>query len=146
MDEKILLNRIDKLKERMKNKGIDTALITKDENKFYLTNFRSSHFFVIITGSKNYLLTDFRYIELAKALEPLFSVVLITGESDELDFLKELKSCGVLGFEENGTTLHEFLNLKNLFGHEQLLEMDGELQSLRMIKDGYEKTCIKEAA
>ncbi|MEG1584988.1 MAG: aminopeptidase P family N-terminal domain-containing protein, partial [Anaerovorax sp.] len=71
MDEKILLNRIDKLKERMKNKGIDTALITKDENKFYLTNFRSSHFFVIITGSKNYLLTDFRYIELAKALEPL---------------------------------------------------------------------------
>ena len=58
----ILTARINKVKEALKEKFIDMMLISKEENKNYLSMFYSTAFDIVITQEKNYLLTDFRYI------------------------------------------------------------------------------------
>ena len=44
----------------------EAALITSDENRFYLTGFPSSAGTLFITNKKAYFLIDFRYIEVAR--------------------------------------------------------------------------------
>ena len=63
-----LSRRIDKVRKEMAKRNIDAMLISKTENKNYLSMFYSSSFDILITEDRNYLLTDFRYIEAASEL------------------------------------------------------------------------------
>lgn len=146
MDQALLLERISQAKKLLKNKGIDVAYITKDENKFYFTNFSSSNFYVILTETENYLLTDFRYIELASGLEPIFCVKILTGAYSIFDFIKEKISGTQFGIEESMTNIGEYRKLKEIFREDQIIDIEAEINSLRVIKDAYEKSCIMEAA
>ena len=46
---------------------VDAALITSAPNRFYLTGFKSSAGYVLVTREEAYLLVDFRYAEAAAA-------------------------------------------------------------------------------
>ena len=48
-------------------KGIDAAIFTDENDRFWLTGFRSSAGTVVISREKSAFYTDFRYIEAAKA-------------------------------------------------------------------------------
>ncbi len=56
-----LTRRIDKVRKEMERRNIDTFLVSKTENKNYLSMFYSSSFDIIITQDRNYLLTQFEY-------------------------------------------------------------------------------------
>jgi Xaa-Pro aminopeptidase len=83
-------NRLKKVKEAMNTKGVSALLVTKSENQVYLTGFHSSNYQLLITADTNYLLTDFRYIEAAGELAPLYYVVLTDHNVTLYTFLKEL--------------------------------------------------------
>ena len=59
----------------MEKKSVEAYLVSKKENRYYYSLFKSTSFHLIITREENYLLTDFRYIEAAGDLEPLYKVV-----------------------------------------------------------------------
>ena len=84
-----LSRRIDKVRKEMAKRNIDAMLISKTENKNYLSMFYSSSFDILITEDRNYLLTDFRYIEAASELKPLNDVVQVTPEYTLYDFIAE---------------------------------------------------------
>ncbi|MEZ0361315.1 MAG: Xaa-Pro peptidase family protein [Hydrogenobacter sp.] len=81
-----------KVKELVKKSDLDAFMISSPSNVFYLTGFRSSHAYVIITPDSHHLLTDARYYERAKSFLPEWDVKLIDQNAVKYIkfFLKEL--------------------------------------------------------
>ncbi len=82
--------------------GLDAFLFSSQANVFYLSRFRSTHAYVILTPNSRHLLTDARYYERAKKHLPDWDVVLIEGRA--IPFLKKfLKKLGAVhvGYESD---------------------------------------------
>ena len=78
--ENILKRRISGVRKSMEEHGIEMFLVSKEENRNYLSMFYSTSFDIVIGREKNWLLTDFRYLEAAEESKPLFEVVQVSGE------------------------------------------------------------------
>jgi Xaa-Pro aminopeptidase len=136
-------NRINKLKEAISLKGIDNFLVSKPENQVYLTGFPSSNCHLIFTRENNFLLTDFRYIEAARELSPLYNIILIDAEITLFSFLKEM-GLKELAIEESYITYKEYKRLQEEVGC-SLVPGDGIVEDIRVIKDAAEIEAIKKA-
>ena len=61
----------------------DGILITSKINQLYMTDFDYSDGYVLITKNKSYLITDFRYIEAARAqANQDFEILMLKGLND----------------------------------------------------------------
>ncbi len=61
------MSHLSNLIEKLKASDADAILVSSEVNQLYLTRFDFSDGFVLVTADKSYLLTDFRYIEAARA-------------------------------------------------------------------------------
>ena len=120
----ILTARLDKVKRGLEEKHIDMMLVSKEENKNYLSMFYSTAFEIIITQEKNYLLTDFRYIEAARGLEPLYEVVQVTAEYGLYEFLAEKKPMA-LGLELSCVTVNVYNKITSRLEKCGIIKADG---------------------
>jgi Xaa-Pro aminopeptidase len=141
----ILKSRISKVKEALKVKNTDAFLVTKTENKFYISGFSSSNFYILLTESKDYLLTDFRYIEAAKALSDTFEIVRIDNEYTTLKFIKE-KNFDALGIEYKSITFDFYNELKEKSKIITTIPCDNIIDEIRTIKEIWEIDKITQAA
>ena len=142
-----LSRRIDKVRKEMAKRNIDAMLISKTENKNYLSMFYSSSFDILITEDRNYLLTDFRYIEAASELKPLYDVVQVTPEYTLYDFIAEEEPL-CLGLEFSSVTMNVCKRLEECLEEcESTFEdADGIVEKGRMVKDEEELDKIRQAA
>ena len=86
----------------IQEKELDAFLFTSEANVFYLSHFRSTHAYTVITPTSKYLLTDGRYYERAKKVLTDWEVVLIRGRplSFVKRFLKQINAVRV-GYESD---------------------------------------------
>ena len=75
--------------------------------------FYSTSFDIVIGREKNWLLTDFRYLEAAEESKPLFEVVQVSGEYGLTEFLKE-KNPQSLGIERSVITVKEYDGIREV--------------------------------
>ena len=66
--------RVERLRTLMKEKGVEAMLVSKVVNLRYFSGFTGDDSLLLITEERELLLTDFRYMEQAKA-ETAFEVV-----------------------------------------------------------------------
>ena len=81
----------------------DGILLTDEISQYYISGFRFTDGYVLITGQGAYLLTDFRYIEAARALAPAgFTLLCPNGRLvDEMKAVCAKDGVHILAFEEN---------------------------------------------
>ena len=118
----------------------DAILVTHKKNQYYLTGFDFDDGYVLITRNRSYLITDFRYIEAAKAeTNPEFTVVMMEDDPQELfaDLLLH-NHVKTLAFEENHVSVAELVTLEKLFSGTQLVHSGGVIEKLRIYKDSIE--------
>lgn len=139
------LNRLKKLKDDMKKDGISILLLSKPEDKYYYSGFSSSNFYIIITENKNYLLTDFRYLEAAQSKKELYEIIKIDNQYTVFDFLKKYNKMN-LGFEERHMTVIDFKKLRSVFPLKRLCFAQNIIEEQRIVKDDEEIGHIKQAA
>jgi Xaa-Pro aminopeptidase len=140
-----LKNRISKIKEALKVKKTEAFLVTKPENKFYISGFSSSNYYILLTESKDYLLTDFRYIEAAKSLSDTFEIVKIDNENTALKFIQE-KSFETLGIEYKSVTFDFYNEIKKIAKVAKTIPCDNIIEEIRTIKEAWELDKITQAA
>lgn len=137
-------NRIKFIKNFLEKKSLSGFLFSSPASVFYLSGFKSSHAYILITLEENYFITDGRYYEKAKKeLENLWKVLFI--KEKPYRFLKELfkeLNLRTLGFEKDHLTceLREKLRAKGI----KLLGFSGSLKDLRKIKSFEEREILKE--
>jgi Xaa-Pro aminopeptidase len=143
---KLLKARLESFREKLTEKELDAALVSKPENYAYLSGFTGSSAFLLITQRDAILITDFRYIEQATAQAPLFEVVQYQDTIiSTLDSLINSKGIFALGFEGAFLTYEKYIQFKEKLNIKEFVSMGNLIENLRIIKDFDEINLIKEA-
>lgn len=140
------LNRLKVLREKLIEKDIDAAFITKRENYLYLSGFTGSSAYLIITQKEAILVTDFRYEEQANKQATAFQVIKYQGQVYKaLDEIFIDKKIGKLGFEEAYLTYNDYLEYKSKLTVKDFVPLNSVVEKMRFIKDSSEIEIIKKA-
>lgn len=129
----------------MQQNGIDVFLVTKPENKYYLSGFESTYYYIVITLEESFLLTDFRYLESAQQKQGLFTIKQLEANFTIFDFLTKYDKM-VLAIEGDHLTFHDYKTILKNFSREDIVDAREILDSMRIIKDKDEIAHIQKAA
>lgn len=141
----MIQDRINALRDFLREKNLDGVIINKLENVFYFSGFTGDDTMLVVSAEDAALVTDFRYIEQATAEAPLFRIV-----KQEKGFIQKLAETissmkiNRIGFEGAALVWDWYGQIKNNLPDNALLE-SVNLNSLRQIKEKEEIECIRQA-
>ena len=135
--------RILRIREFLREKELDAALIFSPSNRRYMCGFTGSTGYVVITETKCCFLVDFRYQEQALKECPDWEAVKIAGEANVCSWLCE-QGFLRLGVEHDFATLR-FSHLLAQKGLNAVGDISDVLLELRMVKDEEEQCRIQRA-
>jgi len=128
--------RIAKVQNLLEKNNLDAFLFSSQPNVFYLSGFRSSHAYVVVSRHSYHLLTDGRYYQKAKEELKDWDVILLEG--NVLKAIERLlKKIGAfkVGYEEDRVSCEFRRRLK---GGLRWVGKAGFLKHMRAIKDSTE--------
>lgn len=143
----MLEKRLARLRELLKQAELQALMVTKPENRVYMSGFTGSSGLLIITEEEAILVTDFRYTEQAAAQAPGY--IIIEHEASISDTLiKITKNLGIseLGFEKDHVTYQQYQMLEEKLDFLGLYPVSGMVERLRLVKDEEEISMIRHAA
>jgi len=144
-----ILQRIEKTRSAMAENGISAILISNHKNRLYLSGFSGSSGFLIITPSKLFLATDFRYSEQAKQQTPLFNLFEISGEMSKwLPAWLDTIGTSELAFESSDITFEKHSQMESILSSigVKLKPSSGIIENIRKTKEAEEIELIRKAA
>lgn len=139
------MSKLAKLRVAMEAADLGGFLITRPENRRYMTGFLGSAGTVLVTRESAYLLTDFRYVQQAKEQAPAYQIVRIGDPGqDALRDLVVAEKIEKIGFEQDFVTyvVHQQLE-KSLPA--DLVPQSGMVEKLRMVKTEAEIAAMQRA-
>lgn len=143
----MIKKRVEKLKAKLVQLGLDGFLVMAPENRRYLSGFTGTAGILLITQKQNFLFTDFRYIEQAKEQATEYQVV--KHGFPPLQTIKEVLArlpVKTLGFEGEFVTYKQYQELVEVFTNMELAAQNGLIEMLRLVKDENEIITISKAA
>lgn len=140
------MSRLNSFREKLKNSSLDGFLVSQEANVSYLSRFSAHDSYLLVSKSKVYFITDFRYLE--EARKNLKNIEVFQYKNlfkDVCALVKELK-IKRLGFEARGLTYAEYAKIKDGLGEKtKLLDTFNIVESLRQIKSRDELKKIRAA-
>jgi Xaa-Pro aminopeptidase len=144
-------DRLDRLRVQLRERELDSILISAPENRRYLSGFTGSAGYLFITSDQAVLVTDSRYTEQATGQASEYRVIQVRGGWDWL--LDQLKESGArrLGFESQDVTVASYNNLLDALRKEESLSQvsmvatSGMAEEQRAVKDGSELAALQKA-
>ena len=133
--------------KRMKKSGVNAMLITNPINILYLTGFRSSNVFVLLTEHETFLFTAFRYEEVARFIcdEQQINFILLNKKlTDILNNLIKKYKLKLIAFEADNLKVATF-NLLKATRKIKWIEAKSWISDVRKNKDVDEIDVIKKA-
>ncbi|MEW9669599.1 M24 family metallopeptidase [Ammoniphilus sp. 3BR4] len=139
-------HRLVEVQRRMKEKGLDSLLITSPYNRRYLSGFTGSAGYLLLTLERAQLITDFRYVDQATEQAPDFEVIRHEGPilqevGKQLTGLQALKT----GFEKQYATYALYEGLLACRENGEWVGVQGLVEELRMVKSADEIAVIRQA-
>jgi len=138
-----LNERLTLIRESLRRKGIGGFLITNLISVRYLTGFRGSSGFALITGKHQVFVTDFRYREQAEQEVKGWDIMIEKGKRHSI--IKKLvrsMSIGSLGFETS-LTYESYRDLLKCGA--RLRPQRNVVEGMRAVKEEEEVSCIRES-
>lgn len=139
------MERITRIRERLKSEGADVFLVSNPVNRRYLTGFTGSAGLVWISSTKQAILTDFRYVEQVKAECPGWELIRIETYNETLQSLIEEQQIKQIAFEQDHVTVKQLHEWQKKLSAE-FIGISGWVEELRMIKTDEEIEHIRKAA
>jgi Xaa-Pro aminopeptidase len=138
--------RLAALREGFSLAGIDGFLITRPENRRYMTGFTGSSGVALVSGDRAYFITDFRYVEQATNQAPEFHIVKHGLKmTDTIREVAEEAGIGRLGFEKDVVTYKQHEAFSSALAGIELIPTEGMVEALRKVKDEHEIEAIRQA-
>ncbi len=129
------MSKLTDFREKIKEKGIDAALILNEINQQYLCDFPFQDGYLFITSERAYLVTDFRYYE--AALEKRNSDFEVLSPKNRSDTLRTLISdSGVknIGFEGSYLPYSDYIAYTQKYPELHFTDLGSIIEQLREIK------------
>ena len=142
------MNKLQRLREKMKEMSLDAILVLDELNQHYLSDFAFTDGFLLITLSKAYLVTDFRYYEMAtKGASKDFEILMPENRKDFINKALSDENAKNVGFEggfvsyETYRTYCErhphlnFVNIGNVIEIQRQIKTPDELEKMQKAQD-----------
>ncbi|MCX7911872.1 MAG: Xaa-Pro peptidase family protein [Dehalococcoidales bacterium] len=146
-----MIHRIQRLRHRLNEKGLDGILITQQENRRYLSGFDGSAGYLIISARKAVLATDFRYTEQALGQASCCEILRIANNlTDWFPALLDEMGIRKLGFEASDVSYHFYQQLVDALKRKglevEMVATSGLVEAMRAVKEAEEIEFIRKAA
>ena len=126
--------RVNNLRAAMAKEAIDGFLVTNPYNLRYLANFTGTAGVAVITPTKAFFVTDFRYTEQAAEQALGFEIIKHTGPIfEEVANICRQEAIEVLAFEETVMSFAEYTQLEDVVEESSLLPISGLIETLREV-------------
>ena len=80
------MTKLQRLRKNMTERNVESLLVLDELNQHYLSNFAFTDGFLLITMNKAYLVTDFRYYEMAiNGASKEFEILMPDNRKDFID-------------------------------------------------------------
>lgn len=143
--------RVDKLRARMAELGLDAFMVSAAENRRYLSGFTGSNGILFITAKDAALVTDFRYIEQSAQQAPDFRVVRMQPRVPWIVDLMKESGANNVAYEAENVTVAQFnrwrdaLKEAGLESQAAWTPTSDEVDKLRAVKEPAELRLIERA-
>ena len=137
-------NRIDKLREKFEELGVDGVYLTSRTSHRYFTRFDNEDGSLLITKKNAYAFEDFRYVEAANELLSGVYKVLEPKKNDYLEDIVNKEGVSLLGFEDEEVSVNKFEELNSRLP-DMWKPIGGTIASMREVKDEWEIEQIAKA-
>ena len=143
--------RLDKIRAKFEEAGIDCLMVSSGENRRYLSGFTGSAGSLFITATDAVLATDFRYVEQAGNQSPDFRVHRMMGGGGWLGGLLGELGINRLGFESAHVTVASHSGIQKAIDDSDpkldmtLVSTSGLVEELRAVKDADEMAILTKS-
>ena len=138
--------RLTKLRNKMAELSVDAVLVLDELNQHYLSEFAFTDGFLFITKTNAYLVTDFRYYEMAlNRANKSFEVLM---PSDRKEFLnKVISEQGIktVGFEGGSVSYDVYKRYKDGYAQVEFVNIGDAIEVIRQIKSSDEIEKMQKA-
>lgn len=142
------MSHLSNLKAALAKAGADAAIISEKINQRYLSDFDFDDGLVLVTSGQSYLITDFRYVEAAKA-KATPELTVLTPDKGQLVCIAGLladNSCKTVLIEEQALSYASFHRYTEILKDYTLKGgASAILDELRLYKDAHELETIARA-
>ena len=112
---RIFNERLTALRGLLREAGIEALYVSKKENVAYFSGRKGDDCSLYVTDSEAYIISDFRYREMAEELSGRLEYIETAGAFTALDFLKT-RNESPIGIEQDHISLADYYKLKDLVG------------------------------
>ena len=139
--------RLKQLRCVLPEQEVDAILVSKPENRRYLSGFTGSAGHLLISAADTVLATDFRYYEQVGREAPEFELVKI--EKTLKDVLRSLlpgRGIARLGFESQHVTQDQYATWADATEGVEWVPLKDTVETLRAMKDEHEIEALRRSA
>ncbi len=141
-------SRLRRLRTNLKNRGIDSILLSHPANISYLTGFPTQDSYLLLNDSRAILITDSRYSTEYRNLNKNRDIEILESNKKIARTLKDIKKKNKIkkfAFEQDHIAFSIYKELRSVFG-QRLIPTSGIVENMRLVKDKEEIKLIKKAA
>ena len=140
------MNKLSLLRQKMKDANIDAIIVNNELNQRYITGFHYSDGLLLVMTDKAYLITDFRYYEMAlNKVSDDFDVVMPENRVEFISKAFHDNDCKTVGFEGNSVTYSVYKGYTESYPDVVFKDVEEMIMRLRQVKSREEIEKIKKA-
>ncbi|MBR3876172.1 MAG: aminopeptidase P family protein [Clostridia bacterium] len=127
--------RVNKLRNKMAENSIDAVIVLDELNQHYLSEFAFTDGLLFITKTKAYLITDFRYYEMAlNKANKAFEVVMPQSRKEYLQRIISDEGIKTVGFEGGSVSYETYKRYCEEYPDCDFVDIGDSIEVIRQIK------------
>ena len=127
--------RLTKLRNKMEELKVDATLVLDELNQHYLSEFAFTDGFLFVTNAKAYLVTDFRYYEMAlNKANKSFEIIMPENRKEFLSKIISDLDIKTIGFEGGSVSYETYRRYCNDFPSCEFINIGDTIEVIRQIK------------
>ncbi len=140
------MTRVEKIREALSEKGIDALIVLDELNQQYLSGFSFTDGLLLITAKRAFLITDFRYLEMAQnEAYKDYEVIAPDNRTEMITKVLREDDCKILGFEDGSISYAEYGKYAKTYDFCTLRGIGNIIEEQRELKDDGEIAFIQKA-
>ncbi len=140
------MNRVEALRKKLNEKGIDAVIVLDELNQQYISGFAFTDGLLLITAKRAFLITDFRYYEMAQ--NEAYSDFEVVIPDKRVEFITKIlkdDECKVVGFEGASISFATYNSYRSAYPFCDFVSIDKMIEEQRTIKDDDEIAIMQKA-
>lgn len=140
------MSKLNMLRSEMAKLGLDAVVILDELNQRYLSNFAFTDGLLFITANKAYMVTDFRYYEMAlNGADKEFEILMPEARTAYLGNLLSDHSCKRVGFEGLSVSYATYRGYCERYPNIEWVNINDTIEQIRRIKTPEEIEIMQKA-